>query len=207
MTTSLAPEPDLGTPRGLVGEPTATVTIDGIRVMVAAGTSVLRAASLAGIDDPPLCATDSLEAFGSCRLCLVEVEGVRGTPASCTTPCSDGMVVATDTPQVQQLRHGCHGALPLRPPGRLRRLRARQLRDAGAGGTTSASPRCATASAALATSTRPDVSPTPTSRTTRRPASSARAACAPAVRFRAPSRSPSQGVASTRGSPPAARLP
>ena len=102
---TLAPERDLGTP-AVVGEPTATVTIDGIPVRVAPGTSVLRAASLAGVEIPRLCATDRLEAFGSCRLCLVEVDGVRGTPASCTTLCSDGMSVATDTPMVRQLRHG-----------------------------------------------------------------------------------------------------
>ena len=71
---TLAPERDLGTP-AMVGEPTATVTIDGIPVRVAPGTSVLRAASLAGVEIPRLCATDRLEAFGSCRLCLVEVEG------------------------------------------------------------------------------------------------------------------------------------
>ena len=53
----------------------------------------MRAAAQAGIDIPKLCATDSLEAFGSCRLCLVEVEGGKGTPASCTTPCADGMKV------------------------------------------------------------------------------------------------------------------
>ena len=59
-----------------------------------AGTSVMRAADQAGIDIPKLCATDSLKAFGSCRMCLVEVEGGKGAPASCTTPCADGMVVA-----------------------------------------------------------------------------------------------------------------
>ncbi len=65
----------------------------GMRVTVPEGTSVMRAAALAGVDIPKLCATDSLEAFGSCRLCLVEVDGRRGTPASCTTPVADGMVV------------------------------------------------------------------------------------------------------------------
>ena len=53
----------------------------------------MRGAALAGVDVPKLCATDSLEAFGSCRLCLVEIDGRRGTPASCTTPVADGMVV------------------------------------------------------------------------------------------------------------------
>ncbi|HYN65785.1 MAG TPA: 2Fe-2S iron-sulfur cluster-binding protein, partial [Ornithinibacter sp.] len=97
--------PDLGTPP-VTGEATATVTVDGRVVTVPPGTSVMRAAALAGIDVPRLCATDSLAAFGSCRLCLVEVEGAKGTPASCTTPCRDGMVVSTRTEQVQALRRG-----------------------------------------------------------------------------------------------------
>lgn len=97
-----APEPDLGTP-AVDGEE-VTVTIDGREVAVPAGTSVLRAAAEAGIEIPKLCATDSLGAFGSCRMCLVEVENGRGTPASCTTPCSDKMVVRTDTEQVRTLR-------------------------------------------------------------------------------------------------------
>ncbi|MFL6176813.1 MAG: 2Fe-2S iron-sulfur cluster-binding protein, partial [Ornithinibacter sp.] len=97
--------PDRGTP-AVLGGATAHVTIDGIAVMVPVGTSVMRAASLAGVTVPKLCATDSLRAFGSCRLCLVEVEGMKGTPASCTTPCTDGMVVSTRTEQVQQLRRG-----------------------------------------------------------------------------------------------------
>ncbi|HKJ12198.1 MAG TPA: formate dehydrogenase subunit alpha [Ornithinimicrobium sp.] len=98
-----APETDYGTP-ALAGPPDAAVTIDGRQVQVPAGTSVMRAAKEAGVDIPKLCATDSLKAFGSCRLCLVEVEGGKGTPASCTTPCSDGMVVRTDTEQVSDLR-------------------------------------------------------------------------------------------------------
>ena len=101
--TGFAPEPDLGTP-AVSGEPTATVTIDGHEVSVPPGTSVMRAAAEAGIDIPKLCATDSLKAFGSCRMCLVEVDGAKGTPASCTTLCSDGMVVSTRTEQVQRLR-------------------------------------------------------------------------------------------------------
>ena len=100
-----SPEPDYGTPP-VSGAPTAHVTIDGIGIDVAPGTSVLRAASEAGIAIPKLCATDSLKAFGSCRLCLVEVEGGKGTPASCTTPCVDGMVVSTHTEQVRDLRRG-----------------------------------------------------------------------------------------------------
>ena len=55
---------------------------------------------------PRLCATDNLEAFGSCRLCLVEIEGRKGTPASCTTPAEAGMVVRTQTPRLAKLRRG-----------------------------------------------------------------------------------------------------
>ncbi|MFN8191824.1 MAG: formate dehydrogenase subunit alpha [Nocardioidaceae bacterium] len=102
MTTYL-PETDLGTPRG-TGADLVSVTIDGHQVEVPSGTSVMRAAAEAGVAIPKLCATDSLKAFGSCRMCLVEVEGGRGTPASCTTPCADGMVVHTDTDTVQGLR-------------------------------------------------------------------------------------------------------
>ena len=74
--------------------------------VVPEGTSVMRAAALAGIDVPKLCATDSLEAFGSCRLCLVEVDGRPGTPASCTTPVTPGMSVTTQTPRLEKLRRG-----------------------------------------------------------------------------------------------------
>ena len=81
-----------------------SVTIDGRQVDVPAGTSVLRAATEAGVAIPKLCATDSLKAFGSCRMCLVEVDGAKGVPASCTTPCADGMVVNTQTDTVRELR-------------------------------------------------------------------------------------------------------
>jgi formate dehydrogenase major subunit len=104
MTTYL-PEPDLGTP-AVRGTQTVRVTIDGRAVEVPAGTSVLRAAGQAGINVPKLCATDTLKAFGSCRMCLVEVDGVRGTPASCTTPCTDDMVVTTQSDELARLRRG-----------------------------------------------------------------------------------------------------
>jgi ferredoxin len=70
------------------------------------GTSLMRAAIDAGIQVPKLCATDSLEPFGSCRLCLVEIEGRKGFPASCTTPAEAGMKVRTQTPKLQELRKG-----------------------------------------------------------------------------------------------------
>ena len=82
------------------------VTIDGAPVRVAAGTSIMRAAREAGLDIPKLCATDNLKAFGSCRVCLVEVEGRRGLLASCTEPVQKGMVVRTQTKQVARVRRG-----------------------------------------------------------------------------------------------------
>ncbi len=80
--------------------------VDGHPVSVPAGTSVMRAASLAGIDVPKLCATDSMAAFGSCRLCLVEIDGRPGSPASCTTPVAPGMKVSTQTEHLEKLRRG-----------------------------------------------------------------------------------------------------
>jgi formate dehydrogenase major subunit len=102
---TLMKEPDLGTP-AVPGPATVVVEVDGIPVTVPEGTSVMRAAALSGIDIPKLCATDSLDAFGSCRLCLVEIDGRRGTPASCTTPVSPGMKVRTQTPRLEKLRQG-----------------------------------------------------------------------------------------------------
>jgi formate dehydrogenase major subunit len=95
---------DMGTP-AKAGAP-VTLTIDGFEVTVPEGTSVMRAAAEAGIAVPKLCATDSLEAFGSCRLCVVEIEGRRGTPASCTTPVAPGMVVRTQSRKVKKIRRG-----------------------------------------------------------------------------------------------------
>ncbi len=102
---SLQREADSGTPIRQSGQ-TVTLVIDGKSVSVPDGTSVMAAASVAGNQIPKLCATDMLEAFGSCRLCLVEIEGRRGTPASCTTPAEDGMVVHTQTRRLRDLRKG-----------------------------------------------------------------------------------------------------
>ena len=82
---SLTQEIDYGTPASKA-EKAVTLTIDGVQVTVPEGTSIMRAAMETGTQIPKLCATDMLEAFGSCRLCLVEIEGRGGTPASCTTP-------------------------------------------------------------------------------------------------------------------------
>jgi formate dehydrogenase major subunit len=75
---TLLKEPDFGTPERS-GEANVSVEVDGLPVSVPEGTSVMRAAAQAGIDIPKLCATDSLEPFGSCRLCVVEIDGRRGT--------------------------------------------------------------------------------------------------------------------------------
>lgn len=102
---TLLKEPDFGTP-ARKGEATVELTIDGVSVAVPPGTSVMRAAKQAGLDIPKLCATDNLEAFGSCRLCIVEIDGARGTPASCTTPVAPGMVVRTQNEKLGKLRRG-----------------------------------------------------------------------------------------------------
>ncbi|ALS62786.1 formate dehydrogenase subunit alpha [Pandoraea norimbergensis] len=98
-------EKDYGTPRR-ESQKEVTLEIDGEQITVPAGTSIMRAASEGGVNVPKLCATDSLEPFGSCRLCLVEIEGRRGFPASCTTPVEPGMKVRTQTPKLQELRKG-----------------------------------------------------------------------------------------------------
>lgn len=99
---------DFGTPAKEINLATEmiTLTIDGVQVTVPAGTSLMRAAAENQINIPKLCATDSLEPFGSCRLCLVEIEGRRGYPASCTTPSEAGMVVRTQSPKLQEVRKG-----------------------------------------------------------------------------------------------------
>ncbi|ALU88539.1 NAD-dependent formate dehydrogenase, alpha subunit, protein [Herbaspirillum rubrisubalbicans M1] len=102
-------ETDYGTP-ARASEQMVTLEIDGVQVTVPAGTSVMRASVEAGINVPKLCATDSLEPFGSCRLCLVEIEKdgrrMKGYPASCTTPCEPGMKVQTQTPKLAEIRRG-----------------------------------------------------------------------------------------------------
>ena len=96
---------DFGTPE-VRSDQEVTCFIDGREVSVPAGTTVMRAAALTGGSIPKLCATDNLKQFGSCRLCLVEIDGMRGTPASCTTPVAAGMKVHTQTPKLQKLRKG-----------------------------------------------------------------------------------------------------
>src|SRR3978361_1571528 len=102
---SLIQETDFGTPRSK-SETMITLTIDGQSVTVPEGTSIVRAAMEAGTQIPKLCATDMVDAFGSCRLCLIEIEGRAGTPASCTTPAMNGLVVHTQSDRLKKLRKG-----------------------------------------------------------------------------------------------------
>ncbi|HTR35228.1 MAG TPA: formate dehydrogenase subunit alpha [Bryobacteraceae bacterium] len=102
---ALIQETDYGTPFR-IAQTMVTLEIDGRPVTVPAGTSLMRAAVEAGVQVPKLCATDSMEAFGSCRLCLVEIGGRRGTPASCTTLAEPGMKVRTQSPKLAKLRRG-----------------------------------------------------------------------------------------------------
>ena len=102
---SFVQEVDYGTPQSKATK-TVTLTIDGKEVTVPEGTSIMRAAMESGTEIPKLCATDMLEAFGSCRLCLIEIEGRNGTPASCTTPVGAGIVVHTRSERLDRIRKG-----------------------------------------------------------------------------------------------------
>jgi len=103
--TSFDDQLDYGTP-ARESDVLVTLTIDDREITVPEGTSIMRASILAGINVPKLCATDSLEPFGSCRLCVVEIEGRRGFPASCTTPVAAGLKVHTQTPKLADIRRG-----------------------------------------------------------------------------------------------------
>ncbi|WP_305909618.1 formate dehydrogenase subunit alpha [Methylomarinum sp. Ch1-1] len=102
---SMNKETDYGTPASSSANQ-VTLEIDGRTVTVSEGTSVMRAATEAGVSIPKLCATDSLEPFGSCRMCLVQIEGARGYPASCTTPVAEGMKVCTQNDKLADIRRG-----------------------------------------------------------------------------------------------------
>src|SRR5476649_1221442 len=103
MLSDMKLDIDYGTPASKSTE-SVTLEIDGRAVTVPKGTSLMRASVEAGTNIPKLCATDSLKSFGSCRLCLVEIEGRRGYPASCTTPVAHGMKVRTESPKLAGLR-------------------------------------------------------------------------------------------------------
>jgi formate dehydrogenase major subunit len=105
MKDFIIPDRDFGTPAAK-SKQMVTLTIDGFDITVPEGTSIMRAAAEIGISVPKLCATDSIDAFGSCRLCLVEIEGRNGTPASCTTPVAPGLKVHTQNAKLKQLRRG-----------------------------------------------------------------------------------------------------
>ncbi len=102
---SINKEKDFGTPAGTSNN-LVTLEIDGFQVTAPAGTSVMRAAASIGIEIPKLCATDSIEPFGSCRLCVVQIEGGRGMPASCTTPVAEGLKIVTQNKKLADVRRG-----------------------------------------------------------------------------------------------------
>src|ERR1044072_9337608 len=102
---TLIEEIDYGTPASNTAK-TETLTIDGRTATAPEGASIMRAAMEAGTEIPKLCATDMLDSFGSCRLCLVEIEGRTGPPASCTTPVAPGIAVNTQTPRLKAIRKG-----------------------------------------------------------------------------------------------------
>ncbi len=80
------------------------ITINGKQIEVPEGTTVLRAAEMAGIYIPRLCDHKALTPYGGCRLCIVEVQGVRVPMASCTLPVNNGMVVNTETEALKKSR-------------------------------------------------------------------------------------------------------
>ena len=102
---SLINETDFGTPKSK-STTMVTLEIDGQSITVPEGTSIMRAAMELGTQIPKLCATDNMASFGSCRLCLVEIEGRKGTPASCTTWVAEGLKVHTQTDRLSKLRQG-----------------------------------------------------------------------------------------------------
>ena len=103
MTDMRLADTDFGTPTKR-GDEQVSLEINGMAVSATAGTSIMRAAAEAEIPIPKLCATDSVEAFGSCRMCLVQIEGRRGFVSSCTEPVGQGIKVVTQNPEIAKLR-------------------------------------------------------------------------------------------------------
>jgi hypothetical protein len=184
---SLIHEIDFGTPRPK-SEKTVTLTIDGVAVTVPEGTSIMRAAVELGREIPKLCATDMVEAFGSCRLCLVEIQGRAGTPASCTTPVAEGMVVHTQTERLKRLRKGVMELYISEHPLDCLTCSANGDCSCRTWPAPSACARCATVTTARSTSIRASTLPILISPTSLRNASSVRAACGLARRCKALSR-------------------
>ena len=91
-----------------------TLTIDGVAIKSKSGSTIIQAAIDAGLYIPYLCYYPGMKPFGACRMCVVEVEGAPGTPASCTTPAADGQIVQTNTSKLIELRKGNHGFASLR---------------------------------------------------------------------------------------------
>lgn len=83
-----------------------TATIDGKKIQVRKGLSILEAARQANIFIPALCYLDNLEPYGGCRLCMVDVKDMRGFPTACSTPIEQDMIIQTKTPELQKLRAG-----------------------------------------------------------------------------------------------------
>jgi formate dehydrogenase major subunit len=96
---------DLGT-KQVNNTRTVTLEINGETVSAPAGTSIMRAAAEAGIPIPKLCSTDALDAFGSCRMCLVQIDGKPGFVSSCTQPVQQDLRVVTQNDDIARLRRG-----------------------------------------------------------------------------------------------------
>lgn len=92
------------------------LTIDGKTVTAKKDETILECALRHDISIPHLCTHSHLPPFGACRLCVVEIEGMRGYPTSCTTPAAEAMVVRTDTKAVQNLRRNILGLMMLEHP-------------------------------------------------------------------------------------------
>ncbi len=82
------------------------INIDGKEIKAEPGQMILQAAMEAGIYIPYLCYYPGTKPFGACRMCVVSVDGVGGSPASCTTPVAPDMIIKTDTPEIVNLRKG-----------------------------------------------------------------------------------------------------
>ncbi|MBI5441272.1 MAG: (2Fe-2S)-binding protein, partial [Deltaproteobacteria bacterium] len=92
------------------------LTIDGKPVSAPEGTTILEAARSAGIRIPTLCWLKKLSPIGSCRMCVVHVEGYRKPITACDTPAGHGLVVTTDTPELREMRRDILRLLLVRHP-------------------------------------------------------------------------------------------